>query len=160
VKRTRSSAVLAVAAVLALAGCDVGRLNFEQDHRLHFEQPADRSDVRLPFTLRWRFAGAPPAGYAVLLDQSPPPPGKTLAWIVRHDRGCTPAAGCPNPAYLAGRGAYRTSGPALTLRAVTKDRVIHNGSEHHTATVVLLDAAGRRVGESFWSREFVLRRAP
>ena len=152
---------LALVAVTGTASCGVGDIALTQDRRLHFAEPQEREQVRLPVHLRWHFDGTPPARYAVMVDQNPPPPGRTLAWYARRDTRCVAAQGCPDADYLSDLGVSSTTRPDLVLDAITKDRVRHGGSEQHLVTVILLDTRGRRIGESAWTRTFrLLRTAP
>lgn len=156
---TRPLALVAVLAFLA-TGCGVSDLAFRQDNRLEFVAPADRSEVTLPITVRWRvedFAvGADAGSFAVFVDRAPLPPGKTLAWLARNDDACRSADGCPDDAWFAQRDVYLTVDSKLVidqLPARTDDR-----REFHEVTVILLDEQGRRVGETGWSLEFQVER--
>lgn len=150
----------------ALAGCVPQGLAFKVDERLTFQSPEDRSTVRLPVTLDWEIRdfeitspGGEPredAGYfAVFIDSAPMPPGKPLRWIARKDNSCRPAEGCPDAEYLLARGIYTTTETELVLeqvpRTTSDDR---DRRERHRATIVLLDASGRRIGESAFEIAF------
>lgn len=152
----------------ALAGCVPQGLAFRVDDRLTFRSPTDRSTVRLPVTLDWDVEdfqvtgpGGQPredAGYfAVFVDGTPVPPGKSLRWVARDDRRCRADDGCPDATYLADRGIYPTSETRLVLEQLPRG---DDGDvrERHRATVVLLDASGRRIGESAFEIAFDVER--
>jgi hypothetical protein len=149
---------LAVVVLLAgLTGC-AHNLNFRTDHRLHWVGPPARKLVNVPFTLAWQFDGSRPAEFAVFVDRAPIKPGQTLKAVAGGDAACKTDPTCPDASYLADRQVYTTTGTTLALsqvNALTSDR---EGTQLHTATVVLLDQSGRRIGESAWTREFKLRR--
>ena len=152
----------------ALSGCVPQGLAFKVDDRLTFTSPEDRAEVKLPVTLDWDIRdfeitepGGEPrkdAGYfAVFVDSTPMPPGKPLSWIARQDNSCRPADGCPDEEYLLVRGIYTTSETKLVIeelpRSSDEDR-----RERHRATIVLLDASGKRIGESAFEIAFDIDR--
>ena len=145
---------------MLLPGCAVRGLAFVEDTRIDIVRPKDRSEVRLPVTLRWTvedFAvGAGRGSFAVLVDRAPPRPGKTLAWLFRGDVGCKGAAAarCGAPEFLADRSIFTTTDTSLTLNRVPRLAGNESQRQLHEATLVLLDGAGRRVGESAWSVQF------
>jgi hypothetical protein len=169
--RARLSAGLA-ALMLAVSGCGFGvtGLAFHQDDRLTILTPKEREKVRLPVTLTWRvedFAVTAPgaagringdAGYfAIFVDRSPVPPGKTLAHVARDDNSCRPADGCPDAAYLSARGIYTTTKTSYVLETLPQTAK-EGRREFHEVTVVLLRPDGRRLGESAWHVRFELDR--
>lgn len=146
--------------VLLASGCAASGLAFRQDNRLSFTAPTDRSEVTLPVTVRWEVedfdVGQGAGSFAVFVDRAPQPPGKTLPWLARNDDSCRRDAGCPDAAWFADRWVFPTTATELTIErlpARTDDR-----REFHEVTVVLLDADGRRVGETGWSIEFQVER--
>lgn len=158
-----SASSLMVGLALLLCSCAQG-LAFVQDDRLEFTAPEERAKVSLPVTIRWNiedFRVTGPTGraekdagyFGVFLDEFPVPPGKALSWIARDDRRCRPAAGCPDANYLAKRGVYATSATSITFTQLP-DQDAYKGHETHELTVVLLDGAGRRIGESAWHIAF------
>ncbi len=153
---------------LAITGCVPQGLAFRVDDRLSFVSPADRSTVQLPVTVDWEiedFEVTGPGGepsktsgyFGVFVDKTPMPPGKDLRWLVRKDRGCREADGCPDDEYLNTRGIYTTTDTLLLLeqlpRTADEDR-----RERHRVTVVLLDASGTRIGESAFELAFDIER--
>jgi hypothetical protein len=157
--------------VRVLSGCVPQGLAFKVDERLTFQSPKDRATVRLPVTLDWDIRdfeitepGGEPrddAGYfAVFVDATPVPPGKPLSWIARKDNSCRSADGCPDEEYLLARGIYTTTKTELILEQLPRtgrgdedDR-----RERHRATIVLLDAEGKRIGESAFEVAFDVTR--
>lgn len=156
-RRLWGRVIALVAISLLSAGCVPQGLAFRVDDRVTVLSPRDREQVPLPVTLRWsvRDFTVVPAGtrggrdtgyFAVFIDGAPMPPGQPLAWVARNDTGCRPADGCPSTEYLASRGVYATSQTQLVLQQVP--RVPDGKRDRHTATIVLLDGAGVRIGES------------
>ena len=165
-----AAAGFALAAWL-VAGCGFSNLAFRTDHRLHFLTPAPRAVVRLPVTIRWDMSGftlvAPGtvatassttgAGYfAVFVDRAPVRPGQALDTVA--DRSCRRTPGCVTAGYLADRGVYATWQDEVTIRQVSVDT--YQSTQTHEATVVLLDSAGRRIGESAWYIDFRMKNSP
>lgn len=166
-RRLRASwLVLLVAG--ALPGCAVNGLAFQQDQRLHFEAPSYRQKVHLPFTIRWsmddfRVTGpsserGTDAGYfEVLFDVGPQPPDTGLDYFARDDKSCESRAGCPDRHYLAQQGVYTTTNDYFTVRHLAPAPGVDIGRgrpDIHDVTIVLLDGAGKRIGESAWSTSF------
>jgi hypothetical protein len=153
-----------------LSGCVSQGLAFRIDKRVSITSPAARSEVTLPVTVRWTVkdfdvvqpgtsaVGSRQAGYfAVFVDDSPQPPGKPLAWVARNDRACRASDGCPDAEYLAGRHIYSTSQTSITFAQLPRPSNT-NQKERHDVTIVLLDAQGRRIGESAFYVQFTLNR--
>jgi len=161
----------ALGAAFVLASCSVSNHNVFNDHRLHFVAPASRAHVGLPVTLRWTMRGftpvdpgtGPPSrtqGYfAVFVDRPPVGPGQKLDVVADRDTSCKRTPGCPDTSYLADRQIYTTAGSTLVLNRVADFVDNRQKQQLHEATIVLLDSAGRRIGESFWYLDFWLPRA-
>jgi hypothetical protein len=156
VKRLR----LAAAAVLlaaAVAGC-ADSAAFRQPDAVEIVEPHDRAEVTLPVSVRWRSdldggaAGDP--YFAVFVDQAPIRPGQSLR--VLADESCNRTKGCPDLQYLRDRYVYVTDETQVTLDVVPrKDSSQRTGArDTHEATIVVLDADGRRVGEAAYAVEF------
>ena len=161
VASARAVPLALVAAVIAvLPACGVSGLSFVQDERVDIVAPDDRSEVRLPLTVDWTvhdFAVGRGAGsFGVFVDRTPQPSGKTLDWPFRGDPSCkgTGAELCRSPAFLAQRSVHRTTGTAFTVDQVTRLSGSQSGRLLHEVTVVLLDPAGKRIGEGAWSVQF------
>lgn len=166
------SAALSLAG--ALTACVPEGLAFRTDERLTIISPEDRSTVSLPVTIDWDIRdfdivepgegddadGEREAGYfAVFVDSSPMPPGKPLRWIARKDTSCREADGCPDEEYLAARGIYTTTETELTLEQVPRTSDREDRKERHRAVIVLLDAEGKRIGESAFEVAFDVERS-
>ena len=146
-------AVLALFALLG--GCGVNGLAFREDQRLSIAQPRDRQSVSLPVKVAWDVEGKLAQGaytYGVVVDRTPPPPGKRLEWLFRDDGLCGDA-GCTDAAYRAQRGVFETEATSIVI-AEMPSNVERRDDADHEATVFLIDADGRRVGESAWTVEF------
>jgi hypothetical protein len=163
----RPLAALAGALAFFTSACGVSNLAFFVDNRLHFVAPKPRAMVSLPVTISWRMTGfdvVPPgtlpvssrSGYfAVFVDRAPIRPGQTVAAVA--DRRCRRTPGCVNAGYLADRGVYTTAQDSLTLRQVSNLNS-YQSVQTHEVTVVILDSAGKRIGESAWYLDFRMRR--
>jgi len=164
---------MAMAAVVALAGCGLTHLddlNFRVDDRLDFVSPGARSTVRAPVTVAWtmkdfRIAAQdsePPsrgAGYfAVFVDQSPIEPGHTLADVADGDDLCEGRPGCPDKAYLVDHGVYTTTATSLELPVISDIPGSEEELQLHTITIVLMDTSGHRIGESAWQLDLRARK--
>jgi hypothetical protein len=167
-RRRAVGALLALSSLL-LTGCVSQDLAFRVDDRLTIVAPRDRAEVTLPVTVRWtmrdfrvvrRGAEAPSrnAGYfGVFVDATPQPPGKPVEWVARKDTRCREADGCPDAAYLAGRGIYTTTDSSITFAQLPRPSD-EKRKERHEVTIVLLDTAGHRIGESAFRVAFVVDR--
>ena len=151
--------ITAVLLVAAVAGCANYRdLAFSKDDSIRFVSPKPLTLVKLPMTLRWAVRGSPrAASYAVFVDKAPVKPGRTLRDVVRHDDACKAAGSCLDAQSLASRGVYLTADTSLQLTAVAT-LASHQTVQVHDAILILLDAAGRRIGEAAWDVQFKLRR--
>jgi hypothetical protein len=158
----------ALLASTALAGCQVDRLQFRNDHRLSFTAPQARSRVVAPVTVSWTMRDFTATGlddgrdarsgvFAVFVDQAPMPVGKDLHWLVRSDRSCVRDPRCPTAKALADRGVFLTTGTTVSVDILPRvaDGV---GDEQHYVNVVLLDGSGQRIGESAWYLPFRSKR--
>lgn len=165
---TRIRCVLVLFVVLACTSCLPEGQAFRLDKRLSIIEPADRQEVTLPVTLRWTIEdfdvvqpGGQPrdtAGYfAVFVDRAPMPPGRDLSWLARNDKSCRADEGCPGEEYFARLGVYTTSEQQLVIEQVRR-RSANGGRERHVATIVLVDAAGARIGESAFKVAFDVNR--
>lgn len=156
-----------LALAVAATGCGTAALAFSQDNRLHFTGPRSRAVVDVPLTVGWvidRFnvapggSGPPSPGrgyFALFLDRAPVRPGQTLSAL--DDSTCKKTPGCFNSEYLAGKGVYTTTATSFTITSVPALNS-YQKIQLHELTVVLLDTAGRRIGESAWYLDFRMRR--
>lgn len=167
-RRIGARVALTLLVVAGLSGCQLDRLQFRNDDRLTFETPKARHRVTVPLTVAWRMRDFTPTGldgrgergrgvFAVFVDKAPMPVGEDLKWLFRDDPSCRTDRRCPSTEQLAARGVYVTTRSSLTLDVLPQasDGV---GDEQHYVNVVLLDGAGRRLGESAWYLPFRTRR--
>jgi hypothetical protein len=143
-------------------GCTTTGLAFRKDDRLRLYDLPDRVEITVPHDIHWTFAGtlAPPSSegagdataFAVLIDWTPPPPGRTLESLLSSDPVCRGPLGCPD-GYLARNRIYVTTDTSFTIDNVATGSSRTERRTYHELTVVLVDAQGRRVGETAaWSR--------
>jgi hypothetical protein len=146
-------------ASIGTSACSTSGLAFRVDDRLDFLEPADRAEVTLPLTVAWEFErfDVEDGRFAVFVDRPPPPPGRTIRSLLGDDEECAAAQTCDDPDRLAQRGIYVTSGTDVTIERVDSDV---DGRDFHEATVVLLDGAGRRIGESAFTVDFRIAERP
>jgi hypothetical protein len=164
----------AVAAVLGLSGCGLTHLHdlsFRVDERLTFTSPESRATVRQPVTVSWtmrdfRVAAlgtAPPsddAGYfAVFVDRTPIKPGQTMKSVAGDDLACQSDPKCPNRSYLRQHLVFTTTETSLKLPLIPDLTGIKADVQLHRITVVLMDTAGHRIGESAWERDVRIPKA-
>lgn len=156
----------ALAALSLSAGC--GDLAFRVDDRLTITAPSDRALVELPVTVSWvvrdfkivtpgSTSAAKDQGYfAVFVDRAPVPPGKPLEWLARADDDCKRDQGCPDANYLASLGVFTTTDTSFVVERTLR----HSGSskDRHQVVVILMDAEGRRIGESAYRVVFDVKR--
>jgi len=160
---TRSNLLLtvAIATTVLLPACRVSDLSFKEDERVEIVSPKDQDKVALPFELRWTVkdfevvgpdgSDSDDAGYfAVLLDESPMPPGEGLDYFARDDESCDRSAGCPDAQYFAERGIFPTSATSFEVTTIEDTRLTDRQSapDDHELTVILLNGKGERIGES------------
>ena len=154
-----SKVLPALGAALVLTSCSVSNHNVFNDHRLHFVAPPSRAHVSVPVTLKWTMRDFPSGSFAIFVDRSPVSPGQTLKAVADRDTSCRRTPGCPDASYLADRQIYTTSGDGYVLDRVADLADNREKQQLHEVTVVLLDTAGRRIGESAWYLDFWLPRA-
>jgi hypothetical protein len=140
---TRAAACL----LLPLLGtaCGPVGLDFRQDHRLAIVTPEGVPTVHLPLAVRWRFLGSlgtadGPAGFAVFVDRSPVAPGESLTSLDPAER----------------RAVTVTRATDTTVSNLDSSTSV-NGSTEHQVTVVLLDSAQRRIGETAVAVQFYVQ---
>jgi hypothetical protein len=156
----RAALIIAVAATL-LPGCRLNDLSFKEDDRVEITSPEDQDEVTLPFEIRWTVkdfevvgpdgSDSEDAGYfAVLLDESPMPPGEGLDYFARDDESCDRSDGCPDAQYFAERGIFPTSGRSFEVTVIEDTRPTDRQSapDDHELTIILLNGRGERIGES------------
>jgi hypothetical protein len=159
-----TAVAVALVAVLGASSCGVHGLSFVQDKRVDIVHPHDRTKTRLPVTIDWtvkNFAIGPDAGsFGVFVDRSPQRAGKTLSYPFRGNSSCKGIDGrrlCDTADFLAEQGVFRTTDTNFTLSRVNHLTGNERKRQFHEVTVVLLDAAGKRVGEGAWSVQLEVR---
>ena len=141
----------------AAGGCSTDGLAFRQDDRIEILEPDDRAVVSVPVHLRWRADLEPGPGggpyFAVFVDRAPIRPGQSLR--VLADESCNDTDGCLDLQYLRDRYVHVTDEPEVVLDVLPrKASSQRTGANRHEATVIVIDADGRRVGEAAYAVEF------
>ena len=149
----------AVLVLACLPSCAINDLAFREDTRLSITSPSDREEVSLPMTLEWETTDDLPAGttFAVFIDRSPPPPGRSVRWLFRDDDVCERDPTCPDEEFLADRHVYVTDETSVTIANVRRGRD-DDRRELHEAAIVLIGRDGDRLGEAAFIREFAVER--
>jgi hypothetical protein len=146
--------------LLLLPACAVRGLAFRIDDRVEIVAPDDRAEVSLPLTIEWTADELDGAGggpfFAVFVDRSPIRPDQSLRALA--DDSCNRTPGCPDLAYLRDRGVYLTDERSVTLDVVPQRPSSSRAgeSDRHQATIVVVDAEGRRIGEAAYTVEFTV----
>lgn len=152
---SRRTLLVGVGLILAASACRSGAVVV--DHApLVITAPGDHDEVPLPLEMSWEFDGDAPeagiAGYLVLVDKNPQPPGRSLVHFLPDDGSCvgTARSGCLTPDALQALGVHVTIEPKVTIPRIARRVGVSRGARDlHVITVVPLDANGFRVGE--WS---------
>jgi hypothetical protein len=165
-------AMLGVA--MAMTGCAFGHLDelqFRVDNRLDFVSPEPRAEVKQPVTITWRMddfrvvspdSAEPPSresGYfAIFVDRAPVKPGKTLRGIVGGEDYCRQNPKCTSRAELRQYGVFTTAETSYKFPRLPDLLSNDEDVQLHSFTIVLMDTAGRRIGESAWRLELRIPR--
>lgn len=155
------AALIACTAVLVLTTCGTSGLAFREDTSVEILSPKSRSIVDLPLDLRWKLNPGSRSvhSFGVFVDRGPMPPGRTMAHLAKDDEVCRRISTCPDEAWLSARNIYTTRSTSLTVAALPDTRDERDpGREAHEVTIVLLDEAGMRIGESAFFVEFFFDR--
>jgi hypothetical protein len=144
-----------VASGLLNAACGGGLL-FSHDARVHIISPRSLATVSTPVHLRWtgRLPTGSTATYAVFVDAVPVHPGQSLRSVA--GKVCARAPGCVDVAWLNRHFVYLTRGNQLELDALPILGTAKADPRMHTATIVLVNSAWTRLGESAWTVTFAL----
>lgn len=152
--------MLGAAIGILVPSCAMHNLAFVKDDRLQIVSPREFASVGQPITVVWAMRSftvtgpdgrdSPDAGYfAVFVDSNPPPADKTLAYLAKGDKSCLASQGCPDANYFSSRRIYTTQSTRFTIPSLPPPPLgSRTGDQVHTVTVVPLDGAGRRIGES------------
>lgn len=155
-KRLLVAFVASLAAVTS--ACATSGLSIRQDKRVDITAPADGEKVALPARIAWSVkdfrVGSAHGSFGVFIDQTPQRPGRTLQSLFAHSEECRGLTGCPDKSFLARHNIHQTSATAFTLDHLPAKSGTSKGRQFHEVTVVLLDAAGKRVGEGAWAVRF------
>jgi hypothetical protein len=174
VAATRRLAAAAAVAVLGLSGCGLTHLHdlsFRVDKRLSFTSPESRSTVHQPVTVSWTMkdfriaapGSEPPsrdAGYfAVFVDHTPIKPDQTMKSVASGDPACENDPKCPTRSYLRQRLVFTTTNTSLKLPLIPDLTNTKEKLQLHRITIVLMDTAGHRIGESAWELDVRIPKA-
>lgn len=136
----RAPLLMVLTAAVLLGGCQ--DMQFRLDHRIEVQSPGNFAKVREPLSVRWtaRDFNPPSDGmFAVFVDRDPMPPGKTMDYFSDKDRN----------------HIWVVDTPSLTVDSLPgKPGVNDIERNHHDVTIVLLDASGKRIGETAGFAEF------
>ena len=156
VGRSARIVVSVLAASASLSACSTHGLAFRADDRVEIVHPHDGADVRLPVRLRWRSALGPGTYFAAFVDRAPIRPGESLR--VLADETCDRTPRCFDLQYLRDRYVFVTDDESLVLETLPQTGTPGlGGRDRHEATIVLIDADGRRVGEAAYAIEFEVK---
>jgi hypothetical protein len=141
-------------------GCAKAPL-FVVNHDVRITTPSQMATVSAPVHVSWRTTKLPSTAtqYLVFIDTPPIHPGQSVRAIASGDSSCIAAAGCPNAAYLAARDIFLTRQQSATIPFIAALNGIegHDALPIHEVTVILIDRAGRRVGEYAYTTQFRVR---
>jgi hypothetical protein len=129
--------------LLSVSACVPDGLAFRVDERINITEPADHATVTLPVRIAWEVNSfdiakpdTPPrddAGYfGVFVNRAAIPPGEAMPAKLEH-------------------GVYTTTDTSLLVKKLPPGTA---DQDQHTATIVLLDGAGRRIGETAFGVTF------
>lgn len=145
------------AALATLAACGAIPRQLVQDSHVVIVSPRSMTTVATPVHLRWQASGLP-AGtrFAVFIDTYPLRPDASLRSLVPAGDPCLTERGCPNAAWLRTRGVLLTSAHQVEITDLPTPGGLESQSPLpvHQIVIVLVDAAGRRVGDMAYSVEF------
>jgi hypothetical protein len=148
----RATVVALASGVLVLASLGGGARAFVADRSVYITSPWPLATVTPPFTIAWR---GPHRRYAVFVDIPPIAPGRSFRDLAptscQQVRMCEPSAD-----FLTTIGVYETSTDEVSLTTLPSLTGVGSKERHpiHLATVVVVDAGGRRVGAGAWQVEF------
>jgi hypothetical protein len=154
----RRTALCALALSVAAVGCGTQGLALKQSHRVRDVTPVNLSTTTAPARIGWN---ARPLSsrerFAVFIDQQPMAPGESLRSLT--DDTCKATPGCPDKAYLATHFIFTTRGHKVTVPVLPLNGPFPVNDLYglHSATIVIVDSAGHRVGEDFWSTNFFVK---
>jgi len=144
------------AVLLALVSCRFSGVAFVQDDRIQILTPEDRATVTLPLEVSWTARDLPPGTtFALFVDRAPVAPGAILASLFSDDHSCARDPACPSPDALLSLGVHRTTRTTVVLESPLPEGR-PSSPETHDATLILIDASGKRIGESAFAVTFTV----
>jgi hypothetical protein len=146
---------MSIVAVLVATACS-GGLVFAKDTRVRIVSPRDLGTVSTPVHIRWTAEVTPALMYAVFVDALPIHPGQNLRSLA--GARCAGIPSCVDVAWLNRHNVYVTNQPDVELDALPILGTPHGNPDMHTVTIVLVDPAWRRQGESAWTVTFAVSR--
>ncbi|MEX1008991.1 MAG: hypothetical protein WD271_14250 [Acidimicrobiia bacterium] len=160
-RRGRGRRVLlpALAVGIVAFGCSTQGLAVKQSDRVQVVRPRDLTTTEAPARITWDARPlAPRQRFAVFVDQQPMAPGESLESLA--DDTCKATPGCPDELYLAAHFIFVTRGHNVTVPVLPFNGPFPVNDLYglHAATIVIVDGAGRRVGEDSWSTNFFVER--
>jgi len=147
--------LILIGAVLMLVSACTSSPLFSEATAVRIVSPAELAVVQTPVALQWQATNVPPGTrFAVFIDRVPVHPGQNLRDIT--DLSCRHTAGCPDAARLATYGVLLTSGDSVSIPDVGQpsNLTLEDEPAVHRATIVLVDPADHRLGESSYSVDF------
>jgi hypothetical protein len=143
-----------------LSGCGSGSasntlsidgLAFKQDRSITIVVPEPQELVSVPLIVEWEAVMTNRiAGFTVLIDRSPQPPGKSIDSFAIDDQANIYVV----PAEPTADGTFRFEIPAIEKRAGVASAV----QDDHEVVIIPIDLAGNRIGEGFAATEFTVFR--
>ena len=136
---------------LVVSACTGNDFLFSKDQRVQIKTPRSMQLVSTPFSLKWTSTFGAGTRFAVFVDQAPMAPGNTVKSVLPES--CKVDPECPTPSYLEQNFIFETDSHTVAIPEVPP---VTGGAtwSFHTATVVLLDRAGRRIGDFNYTVEF------
>lgn len=138
-----------LALLVGASGCATDGLDFVRDDRLDVSGLDDREETDQPITLTWTLEGGfvgDEAAFAVIVDRTPPRPGRSLESLFDDDPACSGPQGCPD-GYLERNRLYVTTDTTVVIDGVAEGTARQESRGFHEVTIVLVDTDGVRVGE-------------
>lgn len=152
--------------VASLFGSSCASPTVRRSEQVTFTAPVGGEALPQPVTVAWTVDAdlqaridAGEVVFAVFVDRSPIAAGQNLLDLADDD--CRRDTDCPDAQWLADRGVYATRNPVLLLEGLGDRRTsaAQDAADRHRALIVLLDAAGTRLGEDWWSTTFLIDRS-
>jgi hypothetical protein len=175
----RSRLVSGAVRVLGMTGCllvgtgcgansvsqnlSIDGLAFTQDRSISIMVPEPQELVSVPLIVEWDAVMTNRiAGFTVLIDRSPQPPGKSIDYFALDNQAniyVVPAEpSTDRDVELAAEreveGSFRFEIPAIEKRAGVALAV----QDDHEVVIIPIDLAGNRIGEGFAAAEFTVYR--